>query len=125
MYSIEEILKEKYKNTDQEIILDGADLVSEKGYTLIPNYVLQTNRISGRAKLVYAMLLSYAWGNKDSSFPGQDTLAEGCGSSPRSVWSAIKELEKAKFITIIRRGLGKTNVYVLHFKKPGYSEEKS
>lgn len=119
MRSIEEILKEKYKDTDKEIILDGADLVSQKGYTLIPNYVLHNGQLSGRAKLVYSLLLSYAWGNKDSSFPGQEKLADECGSSPRSVWSAVRELEKAGFITVIRRGLGKTNLYILHFKKIG------
>lgn len=125
MQSIEKILKEKYKNTQKEIILDGADIVSQKGYTLIPNYILHTSRISGRAKLVYAALLSHAWGNKDSSFPGQERLAEQCGSSPRSIWSAIKELEKAGFITVIRRGLGKTNLYVLHFKKVNSLEGES
>lgn len=125
MQSIEEILKEKYKNSKQEIILDGADLISQKGYTLLPNYVLHHKSLSGRAKLVYALLLSFAWGDKDSSFPGQERLAKECGSSSRSVWSAIRELEKAKFITVIRRGLGKTNVYVLHFKKVEQTQETS
>lgn len=119
MKSIEEILKEKYKNSTKEIILDGADLVSQKGYTLIPNYVLHKPGLSGRAKLVYALLLSYAWGDKDASFPGQERLARLCGSSPRSVWSAIKELQLIGLITVVRRGLGKTNLYILHFKKLG------
>lgn len=116
MQHVKSLLKEKYQDSTREIILEGADLLSEKGYTLVPNFVLQTKIISGKAKLVYAMLLSYAWGNKDSAFPGQDRLAKDCGSSPRTVWAAIKELEKNGFITVIRRGLGRTNVYILHLK---------
>ncbi len=125
MQKIEAVLKEKYKNIDKEIILEGADIVSQKGYTLIPNYVLYNKVVSGRAKLVYAVLLSYAWGNKDSSFPGQEKLSAECGCSPRSIWAAIKELEAAHFITIIRRGLGKTNLYVLHFRRVDHSEENA
>lgn len=111
------LLQEKYQHSTREIILEGADLLSEKGYTLVPNFVLQTKLISGKAKLVYAMLLSYAWGNKDSAFPGQVRLAEDCGNSHRTIWAAIKELERNGFITVIRRGLGKTNLYILHLKK--------
>lgn len=115
MESVGELLK-KYKDSKQDIILLGADLVSQKGYTLVPNYVLYTEKISVYAKLVYSMLLSYAW-NKNAVFPGQDTLAKDCGVSNRTVIRAIKELEKQKFITIFRRGQGKTNLYLLHFKK--------
>ena len=117
MKAIRDILKEKYKDGEQDIVLDGADFISQKGYTIIPNYVLYANNISGHAKLVYALLLSHAWGDKNASFPGQERLAQECGISPRSTWNSLKELEKADFITIIRRGLGKTNVYVLHFKR--------
>ena len=70
-----------------------------------------------KQNLYYAMLLKYAWGNKDSVFPGQERLAEDCGTSARTVWTAIKELEKNGFVTIIRRGLGKTNLYILHLRK--------
>ena len=116
MPHIKTLLKEKYQHSTREIILEGADVFTQRGYTLVPNFVLQTKLISGKAKLVYAMLLSYAWGNKDSAFPGQERLAKDCGSSPRTVWAAIKELEKNGFVTVIRRGLGKTNVYILHLK---------
>lgn len=105
------------KKDDRDVILDGADIVSQQGYTLIPNYVLKTDAIGVYAKIVYTMLLSFAWGDKDESFPGQAKLATQCGISERSVRDAIKELETKKFITIRRRGLGKTNQYILHFKR--------
>lgn len=117
MKSVRESLVERYGNSQQDIVLDGADFISQKGFTLIPNYILHTDGLSAYSKLVYAMLLSYAWGNKNSSFPGQETLAKDCGISRRSVINAIQELERQGFITVMRRGQGKTNLYILHFKK--------
>jgi len=117
MQKLSDVLKQKYQQSEKEIVLDGADFISQKGYTLIPNYVLLTKGLSPYAKLVYAMLLSYAWGEKNNSFPGQVALAEDCGFSERTVRSAIHELEDKGFVTVIQRGLGKTNVYILHFKK--------
>lgn len=117
MKSVEAILREKYGTTDQDVVLDGADVVSQKGYTLVPNYVLYKPNLTANAKLVYAMLLSYAWGEKDRARPGQDRIAKQCGLSKRTVIRAIKELSEAGFLTILRRGRGWTNVYVLQFKK--------
>jgi hypothetical protein len=110
-------LLNKYANSKSGIVLDGADFISQRGYTLIPNYVLHTDALSAYAKIVYAMILSYAWGQKNTAFPGQEQLGKDCGLGLRSVKYAVKELNEKKFITVIRRGLGKTNVYVLHFKR--------
>ncbi len=117
MLNLKEALKQKYENVEREIILEGADLITQNGYTLVPNFVLNSKVLSGRAKLVYAIMLSYAYGGKAAIFPGQERLAKQCGSSPRSVWSAIRELQKGGYISVIRRGMTKTNVYVLHVKK--------
>ena len=114
MKDIKSILKERYRLSEKDIILEGADVVSQQGYTLIPNYVLNTDKLSAYAKLVYTMLLSYAWGQKNSSFPGQERLAEDSGISLRTVVRTIKELESSQFLTIVRRGRGLTNLYVLH-----------
>lgn len=116
MKNIKKILGERYKHSSRDIILDGADIVSQKGYTIIPNYVLYTAKVSPHAKLVYAMLLSYAW-NKNAVFPGQERLARECGVSTRTVIRAIRELARSGFLTVIRRGQGATNVYILHFKR--------
>jgi hypothetical protein len=117
MKSVRESLLEQYSNSQKDIVLEGADFISQQGYTLIPNYVLHTNGLTPFAKIVYAMILSYAWGNKNSSFPGQSKLAEDCGLGIATVKRAVKELKEKNFITVIQRGLGKTNVYVLHFKR--------
>lgn len=117
MKTVSAILRKRYGRGGKDIILDGADFVSQKGFTIIPNYVLSTDRISAYAKLVYTMLLSYAWGDKNAAYPGQERLSKDCGVSTRTVVRAMKELEKNQFLTVARRGRGLTNLYVLHFKR--------
>ena len=102
---------EHYKN----IILDGFDPASSKGFTMVPNFVLRSNDLTVGAKLTYSMLLSYAWQN-DFCFPGQETLAIDIGSGKRSVVRYIDELEKANCISIKRQGQGKPNIYTLHLR---------
>lgn len=116
MKSLKEIMKSRYGNTDQDIVLHGADIATIQGYTNIPNHVLYSAKISSHAKLVYTMLLSYAY-TRNHVFPGQERLAQQCGLSVRSVYSALQELDTQNFISIIRRGQGRTNLYVLNFKK--------
>ena len=96
----------------RNIILEGADILTRKGFTQVPNHVLESDRISPGAKLAYAMLLKYAWQN-DSCFPGQERLAEDMGVTDRSVRTYIQELTKCDFLTVQRRGQGKPNLYIL------------
>jgi Helix-turn-helix domain len=98
---------------DRNIILKGADVLTAKGFTQVPNHVLVSDRLSPGAKLAYAMLLKYAWQN-DRCFPGQQRLANDMGVTDRSVRTYLQELEKQKFITIKQRGLGKPNLYELN-----------
>lgn len=73
MALIGELLKEK------NIILKGADVLSARGFTQVPNHVLKSDQLSPGAKLAYEMLLSYAWQN-DYCFPGQERLAKDMGA---------------------------------------------
>lgn len=104
---IADILKER------NIEIVGADLATRHGFTQVPNFILTNEKISVGAKLAYAMLLKYAWGD-DACFPGQIKLAEDMGSGERSVRRYLDELEKSAFLEIVQRGLGKTNLYRLH-----------
>ena len=106
MKSIGSVIEEK------NIIIRGGDVFTEGGFTQVPNAILRATEISQGSKLVYAMLLSYAWHN-NSCFPGQDRLAEDLSISRRSVNSHIKELEGKNFIKVTRKGLGKPNLYEL------------
>ncbi|GJM03133.1 MAG: hypothetical protein DHS20C08_16340 [Rhodomicrobium sp.] len=102
----------------QNIILDGFDPVSAQGFTQVPNFILKSKDLSVGAKLTYAMLLSYAWAN-NYCFPGQATLAEDIGVSPRSVVTFIKELQQRDCISVKRQGLNKPNIYTLHLTIKG------
>ncbi len=100
------------------IILEGADLVTQKGFTMVPNYILESPRISAHAKFAYAILLKYAW-EKDYCYPGQETMAKDMRVTDRSVRTYLQELEKEGFIEIKQQGQGKPNLYVLKMKASG------
>ena len=106
MTPVEDILK------DRNIILVGADAFTEKGFTQVPNAILRSKKISPGAKLAYSGLLSYAW-EKDSCFPGQDTLGDDIGVTRQTVCEYIKELRTKGFIRVTRRGQGRSNLYEL------------
>src|SRR5260370_18888303 len=101
---------------DRNIVLKGADALTAKGFTQVPNHVLISARLSPGAKLAYAMLLKYAWQN-DYCFPGQERLAKDMGGGQRSVVRYIQELQGAGFLKIIRRGQGKPNLYGLNLTR--------
>ena len=103
---IKDILAEK------TIILEGSDVLSARGFTQVPNYVLESRNLSAGAKLTYAMLLKYAWEN-DYCFPGQDRLAADMGISRQTANKYVQELHKKAYIRIKRQGQGRPNVYTL------------
>ncbi len=82
------------------------------GFTMIPNIILTTPHLTHGAKLCYAMLLKYAWG-EGRCFPGQETLAKDLGVERLSVVRYLKELKEKGAVDVVRRGLGKTNVYII------------
>jgi biotin operon repressor len=102
---------------ERNIILKGADVLTQKGFTMVPNHLLVSNRISPGAKLAYAMLLK--------CFPGQETLAREMGVTRQSVNTYLEELQHQKFIEIKRRGQGLTNLYVLFLKATGKTRRRS
>src|SRR5262245_29517645 len=104
---------ERFKER-QNIVLEGFDPISSGGFTQVPNFLLKYPKISANAKVVYSMLLSYAW-NNNKVFPGQERMAEEIGSSKSTVGRAIQELEEEGWLEIQRRGQGKTNLYVLKY----------
>ena len=99
----------------QNIVLQGFDPISAGGFTQVPNFLLKDPKISANAKVVYSMLLSYAW-NNDRVFPGQDRMATDIGTSQPTIARAVKELEDNGWLEIQRRGQGKTNVYILKYR---------
>jgi hypothetical protein len=104
----------------RNIEIVGANPITLHGFTQVPNFVLVKKDISVGAKLAYAMLLKYAWGD-NACLPGQLKLAEDMGAGERSVRTYLKELEAAGILEITQRGLGKTNLYRLHPTINNYS----
>lgn len=108
---------------DRNLLLHGADLATLRGFTAVPNFILENDKLTMGAKLTYAMLLKYAR-EDDACFPGQERLAKDMGSGPRSVVRYIAELEKCELISIVRRGQGRSNIYTVHLKAPFWKKNK-
>jgi Helix-turn-helix domain len=83
------------------------------GFVLLPRPLLHAPGLSRDAKLLYAVLLSYAW-QQGSCFPGYARLQADLGCGINQVTKYLRELEGARLVTRRRRGLGKTTVYTLH-----------
>lgn len=100
---------------DRNLILKGADIATQRGWTGVPNFILESTEISVGAKLTYAMLLKYAR-EMDECFPGQERLSKDMGSGKRSVVRYISELERVGLISIKKRGQGRPNIYTIYLK---------
>ena len=82
------------------------------GFTQIPNLILRTRNLSRDAKLLYGILLSYAW-QKGSCFPGYDTLQLDMQCGRPQISKYLKELRERDLIHVKRRGQGKTSIYTI------------
>ncbi len=82
------------------------------GFVQLPKQVLYARNLSRDAKLLYAILLGYAW-QEGQCFPGYRRLCEDLGASENMVRKYMRELEAVDLLRQRRRGLGKTNIYTL------------
>jgi DNA-binding transcriptional ArsR family regulator len=98
--------------TPEPDTLKIANEALKHGFTIIPNYVLRAPDLSRDAKLLYGILLSYAW-QKGRCFPGYGTLQRDMGSGSAQVSKYLRELREAGWLKITRRGQGRTNIYEL------------
>ena len=109
---------------DRNIELVGADAFTRCGFTQVPNPILMSKRISPGAKLAYTALLSYAW-NKGYCYPGQERMGRDIGVTRQTVNEYIKELEKKGYVSVKRRGQGKSNYYYIHVPDEDVARPKS
>lgn len=107
MTSTKEVMEE------MAVQLNGFDPITSKGFTMVPNALLEDPALSLKAKMVYAFHLKYAW-EKDRVWPGQKKLGKYLGRSEAWVSQGVNELKEAGWMSSKRRGLGKTNITVLH-----------
>ena len=83
------------------------------GFVLLPRTLLHAPGLSRDAKLLYAVLLSYAW-QRGSCFPGYARLQHDLQCGVNQVTKYLRELEGAGLVTRRKRGQGKTTLYTLH-----------
>ena len=83
------------------------------GFVQLPKLVLYARNLSRDAKLLYAVLLGYAWQEK-RCFPGYGRLCDDMDASENMVRKYMRELESAHLLSQRRRGQGRTNLYILH-----------
>jgi DNA-binding IclR family transcriptional regulator len=74
--------------------------------------ILESRRISDRAKLVYCLLAAWVFEGSVARI-GQRRIAKRLGFSQPSASRCLKELNEAGFIVPIREGNGKRNWYRL------------
>lgn len=97
---------------EKTLIFDDANL--RHGFIQIPKVVLIDKRLSSNDKMLYALLLMYAWQDGEC-FPGQFRLSEDMQCDKKTLAKCLSHLKDLKYIKVERRGLGKTNIY--HIRK--------
>lgn len=97
---------------EQNIVLKGADALSKQGFVQLPRAILYHPKLTDGARLLYAVLLDYAW-NNNYCFPGQKALSNKTSWDERTVRRHMKTLLGTGLVTIKRRGQGRTNIYEL------------
>jgi len=103
--------------TTSEFELEPNTLVFEDqehnyGYVVLSKLILYAANLSAEAKILYAYLLGYAY-QEAHCFPGYGALCTDLGKTEKTVRNFMRELELANLLQQKRRGLGKTNIYVL------------
>lgn len=97
--------------TEQTLLFD--DELMAAGFTQVPNAILENGDITPQAKVLYLLLLRFAW-QENHAFPGQETLCRMMGfTSDNTVRKYLNELKKLNLVSWEQRGLSKTNVYTI------------
>lgn len=84
-----------------------------KGFTMVPNHVLEAEGLSSGAKLTFALLMKHGR-DKHQAFPGQVRMARYAQCTEKTLRGYIKELQSVGLVIVERRGQGKPNLYILH-----------
>ena len=82
------------------------------GFIQLPKVLLYARNLSRDAKLLYAILLGYAW-QEQRCWPGYARLCDDMGASENMVRKYMRELEEIGLLRQRRRGQGRPNLYTL------------
>lgn len=106
-----------------ERTLDFDSPVLRRGFTAVPNALLENTSLSIGARMTLIALMSFAW--KGDPFPGQERLASMLGVSDRTVREYLTELRVKEFVKVTRRGSGRTNLYRISSRRVLGAEESA
>jgi hypothetical protein len=95
---------------DRTLLIDDPAL--QHRFVSFPRSVLLAATLSAGARLLYAILMDFAW-QKAQAWPGQERLCELMGVSEKTLRMYLQELYAAKLLSAKRRGRGLTNIYHL------------
>jgi len=98
-------------------ILRGRKLAKGKGFTPVPNIVLNNPAIPRCARSTYEAIAARAYGRRSQVAVTEDTLANDTGVSRSTISRHLKVLETLHLIQRVRRGEGLPNIIVLTLKK--------
>lgn len=101
----------------QSLVIDDPNL--RHGFIQVPRYIMRDPLLTCAAKVLYSLLLSYAWQDGEC-WPGQDRLAHDVGCSVDTINRVLTELKAHKLITWSRPGQGKPNIYHIRRLTDGY-----
>lgn len=87
------------------------DAVLARGFVQVPMVVLELPDLAPGPKLVYALLLRFAW--EGDGYPGHAAAAERVGLSEASVYRYIRQLHETGLVSVEREDFGATNTYHL------------
>lgn len=92
-------------------------------FAMIPHWILHHRNLTGNAKALYGVLMTYADRDTLTAFPSQSTIAALMGVSARHVRTLLSGLESAGAIRRKQRaretsGARASNLYMLAFERP-------
>lgn len=93
-------------------------------FVIMPSAFLRSDKYSIEAKVLYGILLSYS-ASGSTAYPGRERLMKEIPASKLIFYKAIKELQDAGIVNVMRRGQGRTNLYYIRkfptIRKPDVS----
>ncbi len=107
----------------QDIKSKWGEKVAERGFTQIPNYLLQINtyvhddhQLTPTEMIVLLQLISSWWKKNEMPYPSMKTLAEKICVSERQIQRSVNSLEEKGYIKKDKKkvkGIIATNIYDL------------
>ena len=103
-----ELIELKLCNKENDFIYNFGEI---NGHTIIPNKILYSYFLSDRAKILYAAICGFAYGNKRDCFPTQVTLMDYLDWTKATLEKYLNELRNVGLIETVSNGRNKPLVY--------------